>query len=240
MGHDFKSDPARRCRPIELWPVSDRNAWDAAMVGGDILDPGGEGSDWAPHSRRKIAKGYGRWLTWLDARRLLDPALGPDARVTPEHISRYVADLRLINAPYTVLARVQELYQAIQVMVPGRDWAWLRRIENQVRHIAVSVRNKRSRVIPVEMLAAFGIELMTHADIPESDTPLKRACQFRDGLMIALLAARPLRRRNLVSIEIGRHLVRSADGYLLLFDDFETKNGEVIDVPFPRALVPYP
>jgi len=239
MAYDFKSDPTRRCRPIELWPVSDHDIWDAAMVGGDVLEPGGEGADWTPHSRRKIAKGYGRWLTWLDAQRLLDPDLGPATRISPERVLRYVADLRLVNAPYTVLARVQELYQAIGAMAPEQDWAWLRRIENQVRHTAVSVRNKRSRVIPVEALAAFGIELMTHADDPENDRPLKRARQFRDGLMIALLAARPLRRRNFTGIEIGRNIVRRADAYYLQFDSAETKTGEPVYAPIPQVLVPY-
>jgi hypothetical protein len=46
-------------------------------------------------------------------------------------------------APYTVLARVQELYLAIRVMAPERDWAWLRWIEARVRHGAVLVRDKR-------------------------------------------------------------------------------------------------
>ena len=218
---------------------SDRNAWHAALCQGDILEPGGDGAHWAPHSRRKIAKGYGRWLDWLDTQGLLDPDLDPASRITPERVVDYVADLRLANSPYTILARVQELYRAIRVMVPQADWAWLRRIENKLRHGVVSVRHKRSRIVPVEDLAAFGIELMTRADCPESDTPLGRACQFRDGLMIALLAARPLRRGNFTRIEIGRHLVRISDTYTLQFDGADTKTGEPINAPIPLPLVPY-
>jgi hypothetical protein len=77
---------------------------------GDILEPGGDGAHWARHSRRKIAKGYGRWLDWLDTQGLLDPDLGSAARITPERVVGYIADLRLSNSPYTVLARLQELY----------------------------------------------------------------------------------------------------------------------------------
>jgi integrase/recombinase XerD len=53
------------------------------------------------------------------------------------------------------------------------------------------------------------------------------------------MAARPLRRRNFVSIEIGRHLVRQGQGYWLRFDATETKTRVPIDAPFPQALVPY-
>jgi len=239
MSEDLKAATAPSCRPVAVWPLPDQTAWEAALCKGDILEPGGDGAHWAPHSRRKIANGYGRWLDWLDTQALLDPDLTPAARITPERVVGYVADLRLSNSPYTVLARLQELYQAIRVMVPESDWTWLRRIENKLRHSVVSVRNKRSRIVPVEALAAFGIELMTRADRPKSDTPLKRACQFRDGLMIALLAARPLRRSNFIRIEIGRHLVRVSDMYTLQFDGAETKTGEPISAPIPLTLVPY-
>ena len=199
----------------------------------------GAGADWAPLSRRKISKGYARWLGWLETHQLLDPEATPATRITPERMQDYVADLRLVNAPYTVLARVQELYHAIRVMAPERDWAWLRRIEARVRHGAVSVRDKRRRVVPSETLLSYGIELMTNADDPTNGSLLKRACRYRDGLTIALLAARPLRRRNFARIEIGRHLVREDGDYWLRFEGGETKTGEPIETPIPAGLVPH-
>jgi integrase/recombinase XerD len=234
MPIDPKKDPARCCRPLEIWPGSDRRAWKAALHRGDVLEPSGVGADWAPHSRRKIAKGYGRWLTWLETRGLLDPRVDPAERVTAEHVRDYVVELRALNAPY-----MQELYQAIGAMAPERDWAWLRRIETRVRHAAVSVRDKRLRVVPSETLFHLGTELMDAANDPETCTPLKRASCYRNGLMIALLAARPLRRRNFARIEIGAHLVREGDAYWLRFDNSETKTGEPIDAPFPDSLVPH-
>ncbi len=208
------------------------------MDKGDVLEPGGGGADWAPHSRRKIGKGYGRWLTWLDSRGLLDPDAEPAERITPDRVRDYVAEIRTLNAPYTVLARVQELNQAIRVMAPKRDWTWVRRIDNRVRHSAISVRNKRVRVVPANALLALGIELITTADDPESGTRLQRACRYRDGLMIALLAARPLRRCNFAAIALNRHLIREGDAYWLRFEGSETKTGEAIEATFPQVLVP--
>lgn len=239
MAIDPKQDPARRCRPTEAWPTADRSAWGAALTKGDVLEPGGGGSEWAQHSRNKIAKGYGRWLTWLDMRGLLEPEASPAMRITEERVRNYVIDLRLVNAPYTVLARVQELYQAIRVMAPAQDWAWLRAIENRVRHGAVAVRNKRLRIVPARALLACGIDLMTKADASNSATAMERARQFRDGLLIALLAARPLRRRNFAAIEIERHLVREGEVYWLRFRAHETKTGEPFEAPLPEALNSY-
>jgi integrase len=57
--------------------------------------------------------------------------------------------------------------------------------------------------------------------------------------MIALLAARRLRRRNIARIDIGRHLIWQDDIYWLRFEGCETKTGEPIETPIPVDLVPY-
>ena len=67
--------------------------------------------------------------------------------------------------------------------------------------------------------------------------PWWRAADYRDGLIIALLAHRPLRARNLTMIECGRHVVRRVDGWWLAFTAEETKPEEPIDAPFPAMLV---
>ena len=128
MAIDPKKDPARRCRPFQTWPNPDRVAWEAAMDKGDVLEPGGGGADWAPLSRRKIAGGYGRWITWLDMTGCSTPTRSPPCG-SPLNGCAITPGTFGLSMPYTVLARVQELCQAIRVMAPERDWAWLRSIE---------------------------------------------------------------------------------------------------------------
>jgi integrase len=123
-------------------------------------------------------------------------------------------------------------------MVPEKDWTWIRRIETRVRHTVVPSRNKRGRIVSVEKLYAFGLDLMADAEGLKGGTALERAVQYRDGLMVCVLAARPLRRRNFAAIEIGRHLIQQSDGYWLRFEPAETKTRQPIEVPFPPALVP--
>lgn len=68
---------------------------------------------------------------------------------------------------------------------------------------------------------------------------MRRAEHYRDGLLIALLALRPLRLGNLASIEIGRHLIRDSAGYHLEFTARETKNRRILEHDIPTELIPF-
>ena len=63
-----------------------------------------------------------------------------------------------------------------------------------------------------------------------------RARQFRDGLIIALLASRPLRRRSFGALELGRNLHFAAGGYVIELDDHDTKAGHPVCFDVPDAL----
>jgi integrase len=234
---DPKKDPDRRCLKVEQWPELDRRAWGAVLKPGNLLDAGGRGAAWAPHTRHTTGRCYGGWLTWLDRSHLLDPTIGPADRVTPERVVRYVNDLRQRNSAYTVLSRVRELCNAIQAMAPARDWQWLHKIVRRLRRNAQPKRKKAALIVPVKQLWDYGLELMEAADAGTGGSDLARAAQYRDGLIIAVLAARPVRRRNLASIEIGEHLVQRGNGYWLYFPD--TKTGVAYERRLPQALGPY-
>jgi integrase len=110
---------------------------------------------------------------------------------------------------------------------------------NRLRQRVTPVRNKRALVIPSDQILAFGLELMAEAEGPVGGSEFARASRYRDGLMIALLAARPLRRRNFAAIEIGRHLLREGDQYVLRFEGEETKTGAAIEDLVPARLTHY-
>ena len=83
---------------------------------------------------------------------------------------------------------------------------------------------------------AFGMLTMTAAEAADV-ADWRQALHYRDGLMIALLAARPLRRRNFAAIEIGRQLRCSGAGYRLQFEASETKTHRPLDFPVPAPLI---
>jgi integrase/recombinase XerD len=122
-------------------------------------------------------------------------------------------------------------------MAPDRDWGWLRRVQNVLRARSVPVRDKRARMQPAGELVNLGKSLMRKAETATKKPSLTRAVWFRDGLMIAFLAHRPLRLSNLAAITLGRHLIRQSQGYRLYFSGDEVKGGRPIDAAVPASLV---
>jgi integrase/recombinase XerD len=85
-------------------------------------------------------------------------------------------------------------------------------------------------------LLALGMHLMDAAE--KAPTPRLAALAFRDGLVIALLALRPLRRKNLAGLIIGVTLQRAGTGWLICFPPADTKNKDPIEATWPTALLP--
>lgn len=231
-----KSATEALCLAINQWPLADSSAWNQAIAEADPFGVPSPASSWSGRSRAKTAKGYGRWLCWA-AQNGIDMNLCAADRVTEQHVQRYIADLRSRNGDLTVLCRAQELYDAIRVIAPDQDWTWLRRPQNALRARGVPVRDKASRIKPAGVLAQLGKALMQEAE-SSAKPPLSRATLFRDGLMIAFLAYRPLRLSNLAMIRIGRHLIPETAAYRLYFSDSEMKGKQAFDAAIPAALVP--
>jgi integrase len=75
---------------------------------------------------------------------------------------------------------------------------------------------------------------------PSTSIRMAEAIRYRDGLMIALLAFIPLRRKNLAALEIGRHLIRESNGWFVIVLRTETKkNSSCIEFAIPELLIPY-
>ena len=235
--HGHGRSPERACLRLEGWPQADRHLWETALQPGDALEPGGARERYATISNRKVERGYGRWLTWLAARNALDPAVPPANRITRDRVIAYVSDLeRLGNGTQTVLARLQELYEVALVMDVTRDWQWIRRIASKIRARHVPVREKRNKMVGDEELYDLGITLMMEADRQSTDR--LRAMAYRDGLIVALLALRPmLRRRNLAALELERQVRKVGGRWVVVIPETETKTRVSMEFPWPESLV---
>ena len=53
----------------------------------------------------------------------------PAERLTIERVRSFVAHLAETNTPRSVAASVDALYQAARVMMPERDWTWLKAVK---------------------------------------------------------------------------------------------------------------
>jgi len=228
--------PERACLKLRDWPEADRRLWLAALEPGDLLDGGGSRSGYRPISNRKTERGYGRWLTFLARRNELGGAAAD--RITPAAITRYVAELRSLgNGSYTILARLQELHDAAKVMDTRFDWSWIRRIASRVRARHVPVREKARKLVGTDDLLDLGVRLIETASGLSTDR--RRAAEFRDGLLIAFLAIRPLRLKNVAALKLEQHLQMVGNTWMVLMPAEETKNEAPLEFAWPEALVSF-
>jgi integrase/recombinase XerD len=231
------SGAERRCTPVEEWPHQDQLRWHAALQAGDLLEEGGCRAGHSRFSNRAMVKGYGRWLAWLASEGLLDDHVAPGDRITRDRVKTYVANMERENASGTVIARLIELKIMAGIMEPGRDWSWIYRMARMIRARHKPARPKRHRLVDITRLLDLGIDLMAEAE--NETTTLRRFKTYRDGLMIALLASRPLRLRNLTGLILDRTLVQRGEIWWIQIPAAETKTKSAIELPWPDILTPY-
>jgi len=70
-------------------------------------------------------------------------------------------------------------------------------------------------------------------------TPLRRFKSYRDGLLVAALATRPLRLRNLTGLVLGQTLIRQGRVWWIQIPAAQTKTKEPVEEPWPDELVPH-
>jgi integrase/recombinase XerD len=227
--------------PLAEWPAPDQAMWASVIAKGSLLDDAGPGAKWREPTRRGRRYAYGAWLVFLDGRGWLDPAVDPADRVTPERIAAYIEHLKLRLAPLSVWTQIDQLSALLVAGRPSRDWSWLRKAAARLEATAERVRPIASRLMPTGEIFAAACAAM---DAMETAPPREHrvgdnSARYRDVLMVALLAARPLRRRSLSLIVIGEHLIDGGDHFRLVLEEEEIKTGLPIAFALPDTLVPY-
>ena len=135
--------------------------------------------------------------------RLLDRTAAPAARISHERVAAYARNLAATTAPFRVQSRIRHPGSALRAIAPDGDWRWIPRDADRLRARARPVRDKRPRLQSVEALLELGLKTIADAEVATDKRPAWRAANYRDGLLIALLACRPVRRRNIIMIEYG-------------------------------------
>jgi len=219
------------------WPAADKVAWNAACKIAPLLRGSGAGAHWRPASREAVITNYGRWLGFLTLNGWINATEGPADRFDRERVRAFVTYLQKDRAPVTVAGYLARLVMAANAMWPAVDWDWMRTARANLQYDAIPLRSKADRVEDAWRLVDLGFDLMTEAEQLTEADPDKAANLYREGLIIALLAMRPFRRRNFLSIVIGRHLLRSGDSWRFRFPAEETKGKREIEKSFPTCLV---
>jgi hypothetical protein len=130
------------------------------------------------------------------------------------------------------------LERALSVLGPNSD---RQHFTDALRHLRGKVRQTRCqlRIIPpTEELWELGFDLMAMAYAEIDKRPRVNAILFRDGLAIAGLTYRSLRRSNFARLQIGVDLREfGAGNWMIVLPSDSVKNHEPECVPWPRPLV---
>lgn len=231
----------RRILPLPEWPAADRDTWIRARKG-----TGPEWRDnpaylWSQRTLEKNEDGYGRYLAWLEQNGCLIENEPVPARVSPERVTEFIKHLKSQVAPVSVGIYMGSLCAAAQALAPEVDRSWLSIRFRRLKLRARPSRDKRSAIQHTLDLYLFGKQVMDSADQrrDKRSRGIAAALRYQAGLIIALLAARPLRIRNFQAITVGKSLRWDGARYWLTFGPDETKTGRPIDEPVPDDLIPY-
>jgi integrase/recombinase XerD len=235
-----RDSPLRGLR-LAAWPEGDRSIWLAALEPAGLLDEGGARAHCRPSSNANVQFGYGRWLAWLQHTGRLaehhDP--GPASRLTEEAVISYLASLAKVNSTGTLIQQVLQLCAMARVLAPQADWSWLLAKARQLRRMRrrhAPVRDKQAVLAGTRQLFDLGAKLIGQA---AGKSGWERALWYRDGLIIALLALRPLRIGNFSSLRLGRHLHQRGQEWWIALTADETKNRMPTEQPLPAMIAPW-
>jgi integrase len=229
---------ARLHLPFDQWPLADRQLWEQAI---NDSDPFGEaaGGQLAERSKDQYLFAWRRFLGFVVIEDESALALQPAERLTRERVRAFVTHLAETNIPRSVAIQVDSLYKAARIMLPEQDLVWLKSIKSRL-HSAAPLKSAGGPAVTSLQILQVGLSLMDeHAPKECERITLSQAIAYRDGLMIALLAFAPLRRKNLVSLEIGLHLIGEGTNRYIVIPASETKTQTPIEFAIPALLLSY-
>jgi len=191
-----------RSLPFTEWSEADRRGWEAACRPGQRLTRGGAASHLVPVTQADLANRYGLYLDFLDRSGQLDLTAEPGTLVTPNGIAGFIRELQDRVSSVTVSRTIYKVRRAAECIAPGRNFAWLAEIGKDLA-LLERPKDKFDRVVLTERLLEAALVRFWKVDSDTETRPLARAFAARNVLMVALLAACPIRLKNFAGLEIG-------------------------------------
>jgi integrase len=218
--------------PFADWPEHDRNSLLAAFAKEGRFHRG-QASHWAVSTQHAVVAAIGRWLGFLLEFEPFALIEHPLERLTEDSLTRYIDHLSETVSSvgrFVYLEHLRRGYRAIyQKSVPEI-------LDAVVAQLRREYRPQPKEWVTTPRLTELGINLMNGAVRKDGQV---RKIAFRDGMMIMLLARRPIRRRAFAVMRIGTHLRQVGEEWRLIFRESETKSGRPFETAVPRKVVPF-
>ena len=227
------SPAERRSIPLAKWPEADRRLWQEQTEDGHGFDldatPLGT---WSRRHQAVARAHYGAWLRWMRDRGALEPGSHPRERADEARLMEFLEAEAERLSPGGLLVTAGNVIGVLRSMTPEREWGWVvplfRRLQRRARHAPRGSRH----IVPAE--AIWELAWRTLEQAVEDDGTIA-AGRFRDGLILGVLIAAPMRIANFAALEIGRHLRRGARWEIAL-EAAKTKTRQADHWPLPASL----
>jgi integrase/recombinase XerD len=221
--------------PLADWPARDRRRWQALLCRDNRSVGRPEWPHWSPVRTEAIQGSYARWLKWLSIHHSEILSLSPGARMRMHIVQEYIEDQRQRIADISLVSTLYNISIATEFLDRRHQRDWMKPVLTILRRAKPCRRRKAERIVPPQDLLDFGIDLM-RSNRKAGTLDRTRAIRYRDGLIIALLAMRPLRLANFVDLALGDHVVTRHGEIWIHIPRSTTKNRLELEFPFPRKL----
>ncbi len=221
---------------VAQWPAPIRKRWLEATTEGDVLFDGGAASHWRAKTRHTNAQAFGQFIRFMQEHSLLESEdLCPDCLKEPA-LRHFVDQLRNRVAPASALSLLRRTSAVLRLLYPELDRSLLKLAITRLDHTA-KANGKALSVLPSpDELLLVGLDLMgSWQDRAVHDRRIN-AADYRNGLIIAFLALRPIRLGNLAQMQIGRHIDLATQPVRVAFEDFEVKGRKMLAFDWPKEL----
>jgi len=220
------------------WSEADQEMWAALLRQDGPLDDAGALAHLRATSVAMLRARYARWLGWLAAAEPDALALPPAARATPARLQRWLEALAHVQ-PMSRLMFVDGVLRVLSAAAPDLDWRAQRQIKAHLKRQAGrgDRTRKLGRVLSSKVLLQAGLD---HAgpDAEAATTELEAMKRRRNGVMVAMLALMPMRRRAFAGLRLGHSIHLMADEILVTLPEELMKNGQPWEAPVPAQLAP--
>ena len=184
-----------RSLPLDRWPAADRAAWAAACRPSERLKQGGAAVPHEGHHPSATLSGDTDISSTMFSGRKVSILLPPPP-VTSLLIELIVSSRNYRHVSFRDgHGSIYKLRRMVQLLDPARDFTWLIEIEEDLA-LVMQPKSKFGRLVYTNVLIDAGMMLMAEADAATHRSALARARQFRNGLMVAMLAFHPIRPGN--------------------------------------------
>lgn len=227
----------QRGLPLRLWPDNDRELLRKGMLRSSRRTKSRSPSLLSLDTQKGIIADTCISLGWLNERGLLDLALVPSQRWPASVVERMMLEMK--DAGYSIAtlhSRIGRLKRCLNIMEPDAQLAHFDKILRGLDRPQPSFDPIIWRVTSRD-LQSLGIELMQEAEIRSDLSDIDRADSHRTGLQVALIAARPWRKRPFTQLELWKHLTNSNGEWRMTASAHETKNRRRQSGTIPSKLV---